>query len=296
MSADRNGKRPLVADRRYPKNERAKAPKRSGGGPGGGSGGGSGRGRGGRPSRRPSGKRPQRRGGPIGLLMALIRFVLGLIWSVTWRLSAVVIVLIALGVGYFYTTLPPANQLLDGRTRGSVTMLDRNNKVFAWRGEQYGGTITAADASPYLRDAIIATEDKRFYHHFGVDPIGIASAIKINLSAGRGPLSGNGGSTITQQTAKLLCAGRPYDPNKWKNQADYEADCRTTTLWRKIQRSGLRDGDGGQVHQGPDPDDLHEPGLPGCRGQRFRGGGRALFRQVGLGPDARPRRRCWRAC
>ena len=67
--------------------------------------------------------------------------------------------------------------------------------------------VTAETVSPHLKNAVIATEDRRFYMHPGVDPIGIASAMRINLREGRGPLSGNGGSTITQQTAKLLCFG-----------------------------------------------------------------------------------------
>ncbi|OUM90323.1 MAG: hypothetical protein BAA01_15850 [Bacillus thermozeamaize] len=52
----------------------------------------------------------------------------------------------------------------------------------------------------YVRDAFIATEDRRFYKHFGVDPIGILRALVVNLQAGR---TVEGGSTITQQLAKL---------------------------------------------------------------------------------------------
>jgi penicillin-binding protein 1A len=52
-----------------------------------------------------------------------------------------------------------------------------------------------------LRDAIIATEDRRFYSHWGVDPIGIARAVVQNYRRGR---IVEGGSTITQQLAKVL--------------------------------------------------------------------------------------------
>jgi len=52
-----------------------------------------------------------------------------------------------------------------------------------------------------LRDAVIATEDARFYSHFGVDPTGIARAIYQNFRRGR---IVEGGSTITQQLAKVL--------------------------------------------------------------------------------------------
>ena len=52
----------------------------------------------------------------------------------------------------------------------------------------------------YVRAAFIATEDRRFYRHLGVDPIGIARAFVVNLRAGT---TVEGGSTITQQLAKL---------------------------------------------------------------------------------------------
>ncbi len=146
-------------------------------------------------------------------------------------------VLLGAAVAYFYVTLPSASELLDGRTRGSVTILDRDGKVFAWRGDQFGGQISADTVAPSLKNAVVATEDKRFYWHPGVDPIGIASAIRINLREGRGPLSGHGGSTITQQTAKLLCLGVEYDPKTWKDESAYEADCRRTTLWRKAKEA-----------------------------------------------------------
>jgi len=160
-----------------------------------------------------------------------------MIWGVVWRSSAVLLLLVTLAVGYFAATLPDATQLIDGRTRGSVTLLDRNGQVFAWRGDQFGGMITADTVSPHLKNAVIATEDKRFYRHFGISPRGIASAVRINLRAGRGPLSGNGGSTITQQTAKLLCLGVPHDPSSGMTEAEYEADCRRGTLWRKAKEA-----------------------------------------------------------
>jgi penicillin-binding protein 1A len=52
-----------------------------------------------------------------------------------------------------------------------------------------------------LRDAVISTEDRRFYSHFGLDPIGIARAIYQNYRRGR---IVEGGSTITQQLTKVL--------------------------------------------------------------------------------------------
>src|SRR5690606_16850324 len=46
--------------------------------------------------------------------------------------------------------------------------------------------------------------DRRFKQHFGLDPLGILGAMRINISEGRMPLDGHGGSTITQQLAKNL--------------------------------------------------------------------------------------------
>jgi 1A family penicillin-binding protein len=181
---------------------------------------------------------PSRRLHPIiGWPLALVGWVVGLVWRISWRIGVVAALILAMAVSYFALTMPPASALLDARTRGSVTMLDRNGEVFAWRGEQFGGQITADTVSPNLRNAIIATEDRRFYRHFGVSPRGVASAVRINLSEGRGPLSGHGGSTITQQTAKLLCLGVPYDPAAWATEADYEADCRRSTMQRKLKEA-----------------------------------------------------------
>ncbi|NIZ11468.1 transglycosylase domain-containing protein [Pseudooceanicola sp. HF7] len=167
----------------------------------------------------------------------LLRWPLILLWRISWRLGAVSAAIILICAGYIAATLPPVDDLVDGRARGSVTMQDVNGQTFAWRGDQFAGMITSEQASENLRNAIVATEDRRYYGHFGVSPRGIASAIRINLSEGRGPLSGHGGSTITQQTAKLLCLGEPYDPTQWKNESAYEADCRETTLWRKAKEA-----------------------------------------------------------
>jgi len=176
-----------------------------------------------------------RRGGVLGLLSALVRWVMRLIWVITSRTVLVGAAVLALIVGYFYTTLPPVEELLDGRANGSVTMLDYNSEVFAWRGDQFGGAVTAENVSPHLKNAVIATEDKRFYRHFGISPRGIASAVRINLSEGRGPLSGHGGSTITQQTAKLLCLGEPYDVTSGQTEREYEQECRRGSLKRKAK-------------------------------------------------------------
>ncbi len=218
MSGNGSKRGPLVADKRYG----TPAPKK-------------------KPARRKPARKPAVKRGPIAWLvhtiLTMIKWVLTLLWRLIWRGTVVMTVILAIGIYYFASQMPPIEQVIDGRARGSVTMTDRSGDIFAWRGDQFGGMITTDTVSKHLKNAVVASEDKRFYRHFGVSPRGIASAIRINLRAGRGPLSGNGGSTITQQVAKLLCLGVPYDPNTWATEAKYEADCRRTTLWRKVKEA-----------------------------------------------------------
>lgn len=214
-----NSKRgPLVADKRYSKPKAAKkaVPKR-------------------KPVKRTKPRGPIR--WVLFKILGLIGFIFGLIWKLLWRGTAVMAIIIGIGVYFFASQMPPIESVIDGRARGSVTMADARGATFAWRGDQFGGMITTDTVSKHLKNAVVSSEDKRFYRHFGVSPRGVASAVRINLRAGRGPLSGNGGSTITQQVAKLLCLGVPYDPTKWDNEAAYEADCRRTTLWRKVKEA-----------------------------------------------------------
>lgn len=226
MSGSGKKNAPLVADRRY-------------------SGGSGGKG-GSTPPRKPapaqkpaprkSSARPPRRHGLImGLILGLVSLIWRVVWGIGWRVTALLALVVFGAAFYFQQQLPPVSDLVDARARGSVTMLDRDGQVYAWRGETFGGMITSDTVSDHLRNAVVATEDKRYYQHFGISPRGIASAIRINLSEGRGPLEGNGGSTITQQVAKLLCLGVAYDASKWKSEAEYEEDCRGGGVWRKVK-------------------------------------------------------------
>ena len=186
--------------------------------------------------RRPARRRKPARGSFLGrLLRGTVGLAVRVIWGIGWRVAAVVALILGAATFYFHAKLPEFTELLDGRARGSVTLLDADGQVFAWRGETFGGQITADAIAPYLHDAIIATEDRRFHRHFGISPRGIAGAVRINLAAGRGPFEGHGGSTITQQVAKLLCLGVEFDPAEWESEAAFERDCRQNTVWRKLQ-------------------------------------------------------------
>ena len=225
MSNSRKRRRPLVAEKRYPAKTKSPAKVKSKAKP-----------KARKTARRKQTRRTAKRGGLLGFFGWIFRSILRFVWKIVWRVTAVAVLFLGLAVGYYYTTLPHVDELLDGRARGSVTLLDTNGEVFAWRGDQFGGAVSADSVSPHLKNAVIATEDKRFYWHFGLSPRGIAGAIRINLSEGRGPLSGHGGSTITQQVAKLLCLGVPFDPAT-QTQGEYEAECRRGTIQRKAQEA-----------------------------------------------------------
>ncbi len=104
-------------------------------------------------------------------------------------------------IGYFALTLPDTNGLTRSERRPSVTILAADRSLLAAYGDLFGQPLTLKEMSPYLPEAVIATEDRRFYSHFGVDPVGLVRAALTDFSAGRVV---EGGSTITQQLAKNL--------------------------------------------------------------------------------------------
>ncbi|KJS10091.1 MAG: penicillin-binding protein [Hoeflea sp. BRH_c9] len=83
----------------------------------------------------------------------------------------------------------------------NVKIVSVSGKIMANRGATGGEALLLGDMSPYVPQAVIAIEDRRFYSHFGIDPIGLTRAMLSNLTAGR---LVQGGSTLTQQLAKNL--------------------------------------------------------------------------------------------
>jgi len=97
--------------------------------------------------------------------------------------------------------LPDTSDLLAQKPTPAVTILDTNGRTIARRGLTQGAFVTVAELPAHAVDAFIAIEDRRFYGHFGVDPIGLARAAFANIAEGA---IVQGGSTITQQLAKNL--------------------------------------------------------------------------------------------
>jgi penicillin-binding protein 1A len=96
----------------------------------------------------------------------------------------------------------PAIQALEIPKRPpTIEITGLDGSVLAIRGEMAGSNVSLKDLPPYLPKAFIAIEDRRFYSHYGVDPLGIARAAVANVLH-RGV--SQGGSTLTQQLAKNL--------------------------------------------------------------------------------------------
>ena len=120
-------------------------------------------------------------------------------WGAVLSLWAVIMVI---GVVIWVGAHLPAIQSLEIPKRPpTIQIVGLDGSVLATRGEMAGTNVSLKDLPPYLPKAFIAIEDRRFYSHYGVDPIGIARAAVANLLH-RGV--SQGGSTLTQQLAKNL--------------------------------------------------------------------------------------------
>lgn len=102
---------------------------------------------------------------------------------------------------YCMATLPDINEAVNRTRQPSTTIAAENGNEVTTFGSVYSEVIHANDLPQYVPDAIISTEDRRFYSHFGFDIISFTRAMLTNIFLRR---YAQGGSTITQQVAKNL--------------------------------------------------------------------------------------------
>lgn len=147
----------------------------------------------GRKSGRAKSRKKGRRSKSRGLIASL--FYWGAV-SVVWGAMAVV----ALAL-YVMITLPGGSVFKLPEREPGITVLDANGGIMARRGAFHGDKVLLEELPAHVPQAVIATEDRRFYSHLGIDPLALVRATVVNLRAGRVV---QGGSTITQQLAKNL--------------------------------------------------------------------------------------------
>jgi penicillin-binding protein 1A len=143
------------------------------------------------PARRRTRKKPHR-----GLFRGLGRlFYWAFVLAIWAGIAAAGIVV------YYGAQMPSATTWAIPDRPPNVKIVSADGQLLANRGMTGGEAVGLHEMSPYIPQAVMAIEDRRFYSHFGIDPIGLARAMLENLTSGR---FSQGGSTLTQQLAKNL--------------------------------------------------------------------------------------------
>lgn len=121
------------------------------------------------------------------------------LWRATVRVVFACFIMGGVTLIYFASQLPDIRALDTIKKQQGITVLSSDGRVVANYGDVYGSYIPYDQLPKSLVQAVIATEDRRFFEHHGIDFFGIARAMVTNVSHGK---MLQGGSTVTQQVAK----------------------------------------------------------------------------------------------
>jgi penicillin-binding protein 1A len=126
-------------------------------------------------------------------------------WSIAWK-SLVVLALVALGalvtaVYIARSQLPSFEDLKSSPNGQMIRVHAADGSVIVSLGPSYGEWLSIDRIPAVMQRAMISVEDRRFYSHLGVDPIGVARSVDVRVRRGRWT---QGGSTITQQLARNI--------------------------------------------------------------------------------------------
>ncbi len=125
------------------------------------------------------------------------KWVLALLGSLL--LTAIIGIIILLIM--YARVLPDISGLAASKESPGMEVVAEDGSLITRYGQISGKYIAYKDIPPDLVKAVIATEDRRFFDHWGVDPMGVLRAMIVNFKTGRFV---QGGSTVTQQLAKNL--------------------------------------------------------------------------------------------
>ncbi|MDD3536364.1 MAG: PBP1A family penicillin-binding protein [Candidatus Cloacimonetes bacterium] len=116
--------------------------------------------------------------------------------------SICILIGIVAGIVWFYRdSLPPTSELRNFTLRSGSEVYDRNGRMIHLFAFEKRKLVSLKELPPYLVDALIVAEDKRFYSHFGIDILGNIRALVVDVV--RLDFS-QGASTITQQMARNM--------------------------------------------------------------------------------------------
>jgi penicillin-binding protein 1A len=135
-----------------------------------------------------------------------------------WRWLAALVFALLVGFVVWAGWKLPLDRALAPLPEPTLVLLDAEGEPFARRGAYKEAPVTVEELPKHMVHAVLAIEDRRFYHHAGIDPRGIARAAWHDMKAGAAE---QGGSTITQQLAKTAF----LDPER--------------TLRRKVQEAAI---------------------------------------------------------
>ena len=121
------------------------------------------------------------------------------VWGGSLGLLGLVSLLVAVGLAA--RSLPDFDQLKANQNEQMIVVRARDGTELVTIGPSYGKWLPAPEIPLVMKDAILSTEDKRYYSHVGIDPIGLMRSVYIRYKVGAWR---QGGSTITQQLARTV--------------------------------------------------------------------------------------------
>jgi len=135
--------------------------------------------------------------------------------SLTAKISAglAVLGLIALIIAVYVAKaqLPSFDELKSSPNGQMIRVHAADGTVIVSIGPSYGEWLSYDRIPAVMRDAMVATEDRRFRSHIGVDPVGVARAVKLAFQHHGDDKRLQGASTITQQVARTVFLSNKYD-------------------------------------------------------------------------------------
>jgi penicillin-binding protein 1A len=129
-----------------------------------------------------------------------------------WGGALAALLLLALGTSVYFAArnMPGYATLMTSQVGQTIVVRARDGTEVVALGPSYGQWLYSDEIPQVMKDAMVAVEDRRYYSHFGIDPLGIARALWVALTEDQ-PVRAT--STITQQLARnvFLNSNRTMD-------------------------------------------------------------------------------------